>query len=138
MNTMKENQQTKARSYKMFASRGSEIIFDDRITADSPRDAREQMKKRLGLNSLSGIVCSVTGIPIELIREIVDARVAELLNGSIPQPSTEDPAASPDESDWDLVRRHYKRYGDPAKTAEKYGLPLDDLEARAGREEWAA
>jgi hypothetical protein len=82
---MKENQQNKNRTYKMLASRGSEIIFDDRITADSPRDAREQMKKLLGLTSLSGIVYSVTEIPVELIREIVDGRVAELAGGEAPK-----------------------------------------------------
>ena len=41
-----------------------------------------------------------------------------------------------DEPDWNLVKRHYCRYGDPQKTAEKYGLALRDLNARARREGW--
>lgn len=183
---MKENQQNKARTFKMLASRGPEIVFDDRITADSPREAREQMKKLLGLASLSGIVYSITEIPVGLICDIVDGRLTELAGGEAPkapvpadleiwlterlQPilarlatlergpiaepehtarfdplaerdgetreSDEEPTAT--EPDWSLVKRHFKRYGDPSKTAEKYGVPLRTLNARARKEEWAA
>jgi hypothetical protein len=40
------------------------------------------------------------------------------------------------EPDWNLVKRHYRRYADPQKTAEKYELNLRDLKARARREGW--
>jgi hypothetical protein len=40
------------------------------------------------------------------------------------------------EPDWNLVKRHYRRYGDPQKTADKYGLNLRDLNARARMEGW--
>ena len=70
------------RTYKLIASRGNEIVFDDRLQADSPRDARREMKKLLGLESLSGIVYSITELPVDLIREIVDARIAELAGGA--------------------------------------------------------
>jgi hypothetical protein len=164
------------RIFKMIASRGNEIVFDDRVQADSPRDARKEMKKLLGLESLSGIVYSITEIPVELIREIVDARIAELAGGAplltpIPadvealvmerlkpilirlaalEQSSEEPAPSQrfdalaclpeptNEPDWNLVKRHFRRYQDPRKTAEKYGLKLRDLNARARREGWAA
>ena len=164
------------RTYKMIASRGTEIVFDDRLQADSPRDARREMKKLLGLESLSGIVYSITEIPVELIREIVDARIAELAGGApiqtpVPadvealvmdrlkpilrrlsaleqtpdepeRPTRFDPLAiladTPQEPDWNLVKRHFRRYGDPAKTAQKYGLNLRDLNTRANREGWAA
>ena len=59
------------RTYKLIASRGNEIVFDDRIQSDTPRNARNELKKLLGLQSLSGIVYSITEIPVELIREIV-------------------------------------------------------------------
>jgi hypothetical protein len=164
------------RTYKLIASRGTEIVFDDRLQADSPRDARREMKKLLGLESLSGIVYSITEIPVELIREIVDARIAELAGGApiqtpVPadvealvmdrlkpilrrlsaleqtpdepeRPTRFDPLAiladTPQEPDWNLVKRHFRRYGDPAKTAQKYGLNLRDLNTRANREGWAA
>ena len=44
------------RTYKLIASRGNEIVFDDRIQSDTPRNARRELKKLLGLKSLSGIV----------------------------------------------------------------------------------
>jgi hypothetical protein len=37
-----------------------------------------------------------------------------------------------------LVKRHFRRYGDSAKTAAKYGINVRDLNARARREGWAA
>ena len=162
------------RTYKLVASRGHDIVFDDRLQADSPRDARREMKKLLGLDSLSGIVYSITEIPVDLIREIVDARIAELAGGAplqspVPadveglvmerlkpilrrlaalEQSPQQPARStrfdplanlPELSplpDWDLVKRHFRRYGDPEKTATKYGLSLGDLNARARTEGW--
>jgi len=167
------------RTYKLIASRGTEVIFDDRLHAESPRAARREMKKLLGLESLSGIVYSITEIPVDLIREIVDARIAELAGGApmqtpVPpdveamvmerlQPilrrlaalerTTDEPerpprfdplAMLPDapgeatEPDWPLVKRHFRRYRDPAKTAGKYGINVRDLNARARREEWSA
>jgi hypothetical protein len=166
------------RTYKLIASRGTEIVFDDRILADTPRDARKELKRLLGLQSLSGIVYSITEIPVDLIREIVDARLAELAGGAPLQtpvpadvetlvmerlqpilrrlaaleqaPAAEEPAPCarfdplavlPEpaaEPDWYLVKRHYRRYGNPEATAAKYGIALRDLKARARREAWDA
>lgn len=120
-------------TFKLIASRGTEILFDGRIDAPTPREARKRLKDQLGLTSLSGIVYSITEIPVDLIREIVDARIAEL-TGHQPDPVEELPA----EPDWSLVRRHYLRYGDPARTAAKYGIEPDVLNARATTEGWAA
>ena len=163
------------RTYKLIASRGNDIVFDDRLQADSPRDARKEMKKLLGLDSLSGIVYSITEIPVDLIREIVDARIAELAGGAPiqtpvpadvealvmerlkpilsrlaaleqmpeepPRSTRFDPLANlPEltpEPDWSLVKRHFRRYRDPVKTAQKYGLDLHDLNTRARSEGWA-
>lgn len=164
------------RTYKLIASRGTEIVFDDRIDAPSPRHARHELKQRLGLKSLSGVVYAITEIPVDLIRQIVDARVAELAGGAPIQapvpadveelvmtrlkpilarlatlehspPPTERPQrfdplaelpAPATDPNWDLVKRHFRRYGDPRKTSEKYGIPLRDLNTRAKREGWAA
>ena len=162
------------RTYKMIASRGTEIVFDDRLQADSPRDARRELKKLLGLQSLSGVVYSITEIPVDMIREIVDARIAELAGGAplqtpVPadvealvmerlkpilrrlaeleqtpeqpqRPTRFDSLAmipsTATEPDWNLVKRHYRRYADLRKTAQKYGLVLRELNARARREGW--
>ena len=163
------------RTYKLTASRGNEIVFDDRIQSDTPRNARRELKKLLGLKSLSGIVYSITEIPVDLIREIVDARIAELADGAPIQTSLppeleelvmerlkpilghlatldktpEVPAApssqfdplvdlpvSTTEPDWNLVKRHFRRYGDPSKTAFKYAISIRELKARSKREGW--
>ncbi len=65
--------------FKLIASRAGRVLFDDRVEADSPREAREQMKALLGLNSLTGVVYAITEIPIDLIQGIVDARLIEAL-----------------------------------------------------------
>ena len=160
------------RTYKLIASRGNEIVFDDRIRTDTPRDARRELKKLLGLQSLSGIVYSITEIPVDLIREIVDARIAELAGGAplancglqisdcglkslrrlatLEQAPAEEPApiarfdplaALPEpaaDPDWNLVKRHFRRYGNPEATAAKYGIGIRELKARAKREGWAS
>jgi len=115
-------------------------------------------------------------IAVEGVREIVDARIAELAGGApiqtpVPadvealvmdrlkpilrrlaaleqtpdaqeRPTRFDPLANlpdtPPELDWNLVKRHFRRYGDPRKTAEKYGLNVRELNARARREGWSA
>ena len=64
--------------FKLVASRSSEIVFDERLEAETPRDAREKMKQSLGLESLTGVVYAITEIPLELIREIVTTQMASI------------------------------------------------------------
>ena len=75
--------------FKVIASKAGRVAFDDRIEADSPREAREQMRTLLGLKSLTGVVYAITEIPVELIQSIVDARLTEALQrlrgGEAPQ-----------------------------------------------------
>ena len=65
--------------FKLIASKAGKVVFDDRIEAENPRTAREQMKSLLGLQSLTGVVYSITEIPVELIREIVTAKILEIV-----------------------------------------------------------
>jgi hypothetical protein len=65
--------------FKIVACKAGRIVFDDRVKAECPRTAREQMKSVLGLQSLTGVVYSITEIPVELIRELVNARVADVV-----------------------------------------------------------
>ena len=65
--------------FKLIASRAGQVLFDDRVEADSPREAREQMKALMELNSLTGVVYAITEIPVDLIQSIVDARLVEAL-----------------------------------------------------------
>jgi len=63
--------------FKLIASRAGQVLFDDRVEAESPREAREQMKALLGMSSLTGVVYAITEIPVDLIQSILDARLAE-------------------------------------------------------------
>ncbi|MCX6873120.1 MAG: hypothetical protein NTW21_04840 [Verrucomicrobia bacterium] len=123
-----------------------------------PNIHKSNFSRTLGLQSLSGIVYSITEIPVDLIREIVDARIAELAGGAplqtpvpadvdalvmerlqpilhrlaaLEQAPAEEPAPIPRfdplaalpepaaEPDWNLVKRHFRRYGNPeASTAQ--------------------
>ena len=78
---------------KIIASQGGRVVFDDRLEAACPREARNQMRALLGMRSLTGVVYSITEIPVELIGEIAEAKVTEALRrfegGSTP-PSVEE------------------------------------------------
>jgi hypothetical protein len=63
--------------FKIIASKGGQVVFDDRVEASTPREARRKMKERLGLESLSGVVYAITEIPIPLIRQIVAEQMAK-------------------------------------------------------------
>jgi len=79
--------------FKIIASRGGNVLFDDRLEAPTPREARNQMRSLLGMKSLTGVVYSITEIPVELIAEIAAARVAEALarfDERTPPPSLEE------------------------------------------------
>ena len=139
------------RTYKLIASRGNEIVYDDRLQADSPRDARREMKKLLGLASLSGprrlrIVdfglrikegYATDARRIEARSLCSAARVCAadwktwccpvVLN---PQSAIHNPQSA-------IRKRHFRRYGNPEATAAKYGIGIRDLNARARREAWS-
>lgn len=74
--------------FKVIASKAGRVVFDDRLDAESPKEAREQMRTFLGLKSLTGVVYAITEIPVELIQSIVDARITEALarleGGAVP------------------------------------------------------
>jgi len=70
-------------TFKVVASQGGRIVFDQRVEAESPREARDAMKQALGLESLTGLVYAITEIPTALIEEIVAAKMARVaVNGS--------------------------------------------------------
>ena len=63
-------------TFKIVASQGGRLVFDQRVEAETPREAREAMKRALGLESLAGLVYAITEIPAALIEEIVAAKMA--------------------------------------------------------------
>ncbi len=69
-------------TFKIVASQGDRIVFDQRVEAASPREAREAMKRALRLDSLTGLVYAITEIPAVLIEEIVTAKMARVAVGN--------------------------------------------------------
>ena len=69
-------------TFKIVASQGERIVFDQRVEAASPREAREVMKRALRLESLTGLVYAITEIPAALIEEIVSAKMAMVTVGN--------------------------------------------------------
>jgi len=69
-------------TFKIVASQGDRIVFDQRVEAASPREAREVMKRGLRLESLTGLVYAITEIPAALIEEIVTAKMARVSVGN--------------------------------------------------------
>ena len=69
-------------TFKIVASQGVRIVFDQRVEAASPREAREVMKRALRLESLTGLVYAITEIPAALIEEIVSAKMARVSVGN--------------------------------------------------------
>jgi hypothetical protein len=69
-------------TFKIVASQGERIVFDQRVEAASPREAREAMKRALRLESLTGLVYAITEIPAALIEEIVTAKMARVAVGN--------------------------------------------------------
>ena len=69
-------------TFKIVASQGERIVFDQRVEATSPREAREVMKRALRLESLTGLVYAITEIPAALIEEIVTAKMARVSAGN--------------------------------------------------------
>jgi len=69
-------------TFKIVASQGDRIVFDQRVEAASPREAREAMKRALRLESLTGLVYAITEIPAALIEEIVTAKMARVAVGN--------------------------------------------------------
>ena len=79
--------------FKIIASLGGSVVFDDRLEAPTPREARNQMRALLGLRSLTGVVYSITELPVELIGEIAERKVTEALRrfgDGTPPPSIEE------------------------------------------------
>jgi hypothetical protein len=66
------------RRFKIIASRGAEVVFDNTVEAGSPRQARQMLKQALGLESLSGLVYAITEIPIDLLRALVGEELAKV------------------------------------------------------------
>jgi hypothetical protein len=135
-------------------------LFEGRFQGRTRGAALKFLKDRIGRKSLSGVVFTITEIPVPLIREIV----AEILGGNLPaavppmedQQPTVEPAESPEplakpspvasegkvgnpgfgDDLWIQARAFWNECHCIRMTAEKFGLSPNSVKTRARREGW--
>ena len=87
------------------------------------------------------IPADVEALVLERLKPILSrlARLEQTLDepATVPRfdPLADLPAPTT-EPDWNFVKRHFRRYGDPSKTAFRYAISIRELNARAKREGW--
>jgi len=150
--------------YWIVCDEGDQVLFEGRFIGRTRGAAIKHLKDQLGRASLTGLVFSITEIPVPLIRDIVaeilgqsGANLPEI-RGAIPNPPAEQtaptqyepekevallepvPLCNPQprpEYDWDAAKASYLEGRGPADVARKMNIPLNTLKGRIRREGWA-
>jgi hypothetical protein len=149
--------------YWIVCEEGDQTLFEGRFLGRTRGAALKHLKDQVRRASLTGLVFTITEIPVPLIREIVaeilgqpGAGVPEI-RPAIPAPPAEryDPFADdPDEDalpepgplsnpqprpeyDWDAIKACYLQGRGPTDVARLMNVPLNTLRGRIRREGWA-
>ncbi|MGC9451668.1 MAG: hypothetical protein ACP5I4_09490 [Oceanipulchritudo sp.] len=150
--------------YWIACDEGDQVLFEGRFLGRTRGAAIKHLKDKLNRDSLTGLVFSITEIPVPLIREIVAEILGQTganfpeIRGAIPNPPTEltdipnqepekeEPLPEPGllgnpqprpEYDWDAAKAYYLEGRGPADVARKMNIPLNTLKGRIRREGWA-
>ena len=59
--------------YHILCTNGSRIIYEGRFQCYSRAAAMNLLREKIGRRNLSGLTYTITEIPIEILREVVDA-----------------------------------------------------------------
>ena len=59
--------------YHIFCTSGERVIYEGRFQCYSRRAALNLLREKIGRRNLSGLTFSITEIPIDIIREVVEA-----------------------------------------------------------------
>lgn len=149
--------------YWIVCEESEQTLFEGRYLGRTRGAAMKHLKEQIGRASLTGLVFSITEIPVPLIREIV----AEILGQStgegipeirstIPKPDAGPSAGSveaeedriPDPTpfqdtkprpqyDWEAIKECYMQGRAPKDVAGIMNVPLNTLKGRIRREGWA-
>lgn len=142
--------------YWIVCEEGDLTLFEGRHQARTRGAALKFLKDQIGRCNLSGVVFTITEIPVPLIREIVSEILGRLaaeidLAATVtePEPPPESPAkpepaescgrvGNPGFGDdlWLQVRAHWDQCGNLRETARKFGLSPNSVKTRARREGW--
>lgn len=146
--------------YWIVCEEGEQTLFEGRYLGRTRGAAMKHLKEQLGRSNLTGLVFSVTEIPVPLIREIVAetrpapepeepagryeafAESAEAEPGDAEADEPELPASmtSPQplpEYDWAAIKACYMEGRGPKDVAELMNVPINTLKRRITREGWA-
>ncbi len=150
--------------YWIVCEEGSSTLFEGRHQARTRGAAMKFLKDRIGRPNLSGVVFTITEIPVPLIREIVAEVIGGLaaeIESAAPAPEP-DPAPAPERKPkpeppakpkpaksqgrvgnpghgdefWSEVRTHWEACGNLRETARQFGLSPNSVKTRARREGW--
>jgi len=147
--------------YWIACEEGDKTLFEGRYLGRTRGAAIKHLKDQLGRASLTGVVFSITEIPVPLIREIVaeilgqpGAGVPEIrpaipapetghsgdLQGeeeAIPEPTPFQNTEPRADYDWEAIKACYMQGRGPKDVARIMNVPLNTLKGRVRREGWA-
>lgn len=61
------------RFYHILCSRGESVLYEGRFQCGSRAGAVEVLRQKLGVKNLSGLRYTITEIPLDIIREVVES-----------------------------------------------------------------
>lgn len=153
--------------YWIVCEESDQTLYEGRFLGRTRGAAMKHLKEQLGRASLSGLVFSITEIPVplikELVREILAGTGLQIAEGRLPieetaalvtPPEPTEPerfstfTAEPEEStisnrqstispDWDAIKAVYMEGRGPKDIAEMMDVPINTLRKRITRDGWA-
>lgn len=151
--------------YWIVCEEGDTTLFEGRFLGRTRGAAMKHLKEQLGRASLTGLVFSITEIPVPLIREIVAEILGQSTGESVPEIRPDIPTppaerydafqgegegeeAAPEPTpfqntsprpkyDWEAVKECYMQGRALKDVARLMDVPINTLRSRIRREGWA-
>ena len=151
--------------YWIVCEEGDKTLFEGRYLGRTRGAAIKHLKDQLGRASLTGLVFSITEIPVPLIREIVAEILGQSTGEGVPEirPAIPTPPAqrydafqsegdeeeaapeptpfqtrgSPRRRDWDAAKALYMSGRRPKDIAKELKIPMNTLSCKISRDGWA-
>ena len=148
--------------YWIVCEEGDATLFEGRYQGRTRGSAMKFLKEQIDRKNLSGVVFTITEIPVPLIRELITEMMSEMGHPAMPMPQPASPPAEPEPEKpaapkakpvpvasegkpgnpgfgddlWQQARAYWETCRCIRKTAEKFGLSPNSVKTRARREGW--
>lgn len=148
--------------YWIVCEEGETTLFEGRYQGRTRGSAMKFLKEQIDRKNLSGVVFTITEIPVPLIRELIAEMMSEMGHPAMPIPQPASPPAEPEPEEpaapkakpvpvasegkpgnpgfgddlWQQARAYWESCRCIRKTAEKFGLSPNSVKTRARREGW--